>query len=151
MTFIDIGYIGCMSIPKCLWIVIVVNLAKQTWFFCMILPVGVVICIVGQYRVFLLLAPIIAVRRCGMLATRCCRRSRRISVHLSSRSWRSSTRFWGGLSILVIGWPNLSQIYFMGLQSGDLAGWSILVMMPCWRKSRTIQARWGVALSSLLR
>ena len=33
MTFIDIGEIGCMSIPKCHWMVIVVNLVKQTWFF----------------------------------------------------------------------------------------------------------------------
>ena len=33
MTFIDTGEIGCMSIPKCHWLVIVVNLVKQTWFF----------------------------------------------------------------------------------------------------------------------
>ena len=32
MTFIDIGEIGCMSILKCHWKVIVVNLVKQTWF-----------------------------------------------------------------------------------------------------------------------
>ena len=30
MTFIDIGEIGCMSIPKCRWMVIMVNLFKQT-------------------------------------------------------------------------------------------------------------------------
>ena len=33
MTFIDIGEIGCMSIPKCHWVVSVVNLVKQTWIF----------------------------------------------------------------------------------------------------------------------
>ena len=31
ITFIDIGGIGCMSIPKCHWMVIVINLIKQTW------------------------------------------------------------------------------------------------------------------------
>ena len=31
MTFIDIGEIGCMSIPECHWMVIVVNMVKQTW------------------------------------------------------------------------------------------------------------------------
>ena len=31
-TFIDIGENACMSIPKCHWMVIVVNLVKQTWF-----------------------------------------------------------------------------------------------------------------------
>ena len=30
MTFIDIGEIGYMSIPKCYWMVIMVNLVKQT-------------------------------------------------------------------------------------------------------------------------
>ena len=29
MTFIDIGEIGCINIPKCHWMVIVVNLVKQ--------------------------------------------------------------------------------------------------------------------------
>ena len=33
MTFIDTGKIGCMSIPKCQWVVIFVNLHTQTWFF----------------------------------------------------------------------------------------------------------------------
>ena len=33
MTSVDIGEICCMSIPKCRWRVIVVNLIKQTWFF----------------------------------------------------------------------------------------------------------------------
>ena len=32
MTFIDNGEIGCMSIPKCHWMVIVLNLVKQTSF-----------------------------------------------------------------------------------------------------------------------
>ena len=31
--FIDIGEIGCMDTPKCNWMVIVVNLVKQTWLF----------------------------------------------------------------------------------------------------------------------
>ena len=30
IAFIEIGEIGCMSIPKCLWMVIVVNLVIQT-------------------------------------------------------------------------------------------------------------------------
>ena len=63
MTFIDIGNIGCMSISKCHWMVIVVNLVKQTWLFCMIQPVGVVLCMPGQYRVCPPLAGIIATRR----------------------------------------------------------------------------------------
>ena len=33
MTFIDIGEIGCMDLPKCHWVVIVVNLVKHIWFF----------------------------------------------------------------------------------------------------------------------
>ena len=43
ITFIDIGEIVCMSKPKYHWMVIVVNLVKQTWifaFFCIMLPVG---------------------------------------------------------------------------------------------------------------
>ena len=32
MTFIAIGKIGCMSIPKCHWMVIVVNRVKQILF-----------------------------------------------------------------------------------------------------------------------
>ena len=47
--FIDIGEIGCTCIPKCNWTM--VNLLKQTRFF-MMLPVGVVLCMLGQYRVF---------------------------------------------------------------------------------------------------
>ena len=96
----------------------------QTWFFCMMLPVGVVLCMPGQYRVFPPLAVIIAARRRGMLAIWRCRRSTRISAHLSSRAWGSSPRFWGGFSILVIVRPNSFQICFMGLQSGHLAGCS---------------------------
>ena len=42
---------------------------------CMMLPVGVVLCRLGQYRVFPPLTAIIATRRRGMLATRRCRRS----------------------------------------------------------------------------
>ena len=33
MSFIDIGENDCMSVPKCHWMVIVVNLVKQTGFF----------------------------------------------------------------------------------------------------------------------
>ena len=68
-----------------------------------------------------------------------------ISAHSSSRTWRTSSRFLGGFSILEIDWPNSSQICSMGSQSGDLTGSSILVMLPCWRTPR---ARLGVALSS---
>ena len=131
MTFIRIGEIVCMSIPTCHWTVNVVNLIKQTSFFCIMMPVGVVLCMPGQYRVFPLQAAIIAARRRDMLATRRCRHSTGISAHLSSRVWRSSPKFWGGLSILVIVWPNLSQMCSMGLQSGDLAGCFILVTLPC--------------------
>ena len=92
------------------------------------------------------LAAIIAARRCGMIATRHCGHSTGISTPLSSRSLRSSPRFWGGLPILVIALFKSFQICFMGLQSGYLAGCSILVTLPCWRKSRTTRARWGVAL-----
>ena len=84
----------------------------------------------GQYRVLPLLAAIIATRRRGMLATRRCRCSTGIFAHLSSRAWPSSPRFWGGFSILVIAQPNSSQICYLWLQSGDLAGCSILVMLP---------------------
>ena len=59
----------------------------------------------------------IIVDRCrGMLATRLCRRSTGISAHLSSRVWRSSPKFWGGLSIQVIALPNSSQIYWTKIE-----------------------------------
>ena len=93
LTIIDVEGVGCMSTPKCYWMVIVVNL------------VGEVLCMPGQYRVFPPLAALIAARLRGMLATRHRRRSAGISAHLSNRAWRSSTRFWGGLSILVIARP----------------------------------------------
>ena len=64
-----------MSIPKCHWMVIVVNLIKQTWFLCMVLPVGVALCMLGRYQVFPPQAAITATRRCGMPAIRRCRRS----------------------------------------------------------------------------
>ena len=60
MTFIDIGEIGCTSIPKCK-----------------------VLCILGQYRVFQPLAAIIAARRRVMFATRRCRHSTGIFAHSS--------------------------------------------------------------------
>ena len=123
--------------------VTVVNLVKQTWCFGMMLPVGVVLYMPGQYQVFPYLAAIMAARRRGMLATRRCRCSTWISVHLSCRAWRRSARFWGELSILVIALPNSFQICSMGLQSGDLVGCSILMTLPSWRKSRTTLARWG--------
>ena len=149
MAFIDIGEIGCLSIPKCHWMVIVVNLVKQTWFFfCMMLPVGVVLCMLGQYWILPHLAAIIDARRHGMIATMHCRRSTGISAHLSSMAWWSSTIFWGRLSIMMIPPHNSSQICIMELQSGDLVGCSILVMLPCWRKSSTTRAQWGVVLSS---
>ena len=59
MTCIDIGEIGCKGIPKCLWMVIVVHLVKQTWFFLKTQPVRVVLCMPGQYWVFQPLALII--------------------------------------------------------------------------------------------
>ena len=84
----------------------------------------------SKYLVFPPLAAKIAARRRGILATRRCRRSTGISAPFSSRAWRSSPRFWGGLSILVHKSPNSSQICYMGLQSGDPADCSILVMLP---------------------
>ena len=105
ISFIDIGEIGCVSMPKCHWMVIVVNLLK-TWFFCMVTPVRVLLCMQSQYQVFPPLAAIIAARHRGTLATMCCRRSSGIAGYLSSRVWRSLPRFWGGFSILVIAWPN---------------------------------------------
>ena len=77
MTFIAVGEIGCMNIPKCHWMAIVVYLVKQIWFFlfCIMLPVGVVLCMLGQYRVFPPLATIIIARRHGMIATWRCRHS----------------------------------------------------------------------------
>ena len=104
VTFIDIGEIGWMSIPKCHWILTMENLVKELPF-CMMLPVGVVLCMPGQYWVFPPLTVIIAASRRGMLCTARCRRSIGISTHLSSRAWQSSRRFRGGLSTLVIAWP----------------------------------------------
>ena len=112
------------------------------------LPGGLVLCVPGQYRVFPPLAAILAASRRGILATRRWRRCTGICAHLSSRAWRSSSRFWGGLSIELIARPNSSQRCSIGLQSGDLGGCSIFVTLPCCRKSRTALARWGVALSS---
>ena len=106
-----------------------VNLAKQT--FCMMLLVGVVLCMLGRYRVSPTLAAIITAGHHDMLATRHCRRSTDISAHFSSRACRNSPKFCGGLSILVIAQPNSFQICSGGLQSGDLAGCSILVKLSC--------------------
>ena len=83
--------------------------------FCMMLPVGVLLCMPGQYRVFPPLSAIIATRLRGMLDTRHCRRLAGISAHLSSRAWRSSPRFCGGFSILMSARPNKSQVCAMGL------------------------------------
>ena len=78
------------------------------------LPVDVVLCMLGQYRVFPPLALIMATRLHGMLATRRCRCSTGIFAHLSSRAWRSSPIFWGGLSILMIARLKSSQIFLWG-------------------------------------
>ena len=75
---------------------------------------GLVLCVPGQYRVFPPLAAIIAASRRGILATRRWRRCTGICAHLSSRAWRSSSRFWGGLSIELIARPNSSQRCSMG-------------------------------------
>ena len=50
-----------MSIPKGYMMVIVVNLVKTL--FCTMLPVGVVLCMPGHYRVCPPLAAIIAIKR----------------------------------------------------------------------------------------
>ena len=140
--------IGRMCIPKCHWKIIVVNWVEQRWFFFVTLPGGLVLCVPGQYRVSPPLAAIIAASRLGILATGRWRRCTGICAHLSSRAWRSSSRFWGGLSIELITRPNSSQRCSMGLQSGYLGGCSIFVTLSCCRKSGTILARWEVALSS---
>ena len=90
---------------------------------------------------------IIAARCRGIFATGPCMRFTRIFAHLSSKAWRNSPRFCDRLSILLIARPNSSQICSIGLQSGDLAGCSILVKLPCWRKSRYTRSQWGVPLS----
>ena len=60
MPFIDIGVTDCMIIPKCHWMVIVVNLVKQIdFFFGTMPPVGVVLYMPGQFQVFPPLAAII--------------------------------------------------------------------------------------------
>ena len=104
VAFIDIREIGWMSIPKCHWIVTMENLVKERAF-CMMLPVGVALCMPGQYWIFPALPAIIAARRRGMLSTVRCRRSIGIATRLSSKAWQSSRRFRGGLSTLVIAWP----------------------------------------------
>ena len=68
-------------IPKCHWMVIVVNLVKKIVLFCIKLR---------QYRVFPPLAAIIAARRRGMITARRWGHSTGISAHLSSRAWWSS-------------------------------------------------------------
>ena len=118
--------IGRICIPKCDWKIIVVNLVEERLFFswrCLVIS----FCVPGQYRVFPPLAAIIAASRRGILATRRWRRCTRICAHLSYRALRSSSRFWGGLSIELIARPNSSQRCSMGLQSGDLGGCSIFV------------------------
>ena len=105
-----------MCIPKCHWKIIVVNLVEQRCFF-VTLPGGLVLCVPGQYRVFPPLAAIIAASRRGILATRRWRRCTGTCAHLSNRAWRSSSRFWGGLSIALIARSNSSQRCSMGLQS----------------------------------
>ena len=99
--------------------------------FCMMLTVGVNLCMPGQHQVFPPQTAIIPARHRGMLTTRRFRRYTEISAHLSGRAWWSSPRFSGGLSILVIALHNSSQVYSIGFQSGDLAGCSILVTLPC--------------------
>ena len=144
MTFIDIGEIGCMNMPKCHCNGNCGQSGRTNLSFCI---VDLVLCMSGQYRVSPPLAVIITAWHRGMLATRHCRRSTGISAHLSSRAWWSSPRIWGGMSILVIASPNSSQICSMVLQSSDLADCSILATLPCRRKSGTTRAWWGVALS----
>ena len=132
--------IGRMCIPKCHWKIIVVNLVEQRWFFRDAACWSRFVCARS--------ISIIAASRRDMLATRRWRRCTGICANFSSRAWRSSSRFWGELSIELIARPNPSQWCSMGLQSGELGVCSIFVTLPCCRKSRTTLARWGVALSS---
>ena len=54
--------------------------------FCMMLSVGVNLCMPGQHQVFPPLTAIIAARHRGMLTTRHCMCYTEISAHLSSRA-----------------------------------------------------------------
>ena len=60
---------------------------KTSLNFCMMLPVGVVLCMLSPCWVFPPLAAIMVFRRRGMLATRRCRHSTGISSNLSCRAW----------------------------------------------------------------
>ena len=129
MTFTDIREIVCLSIPKCHFMVIVVNLIKWIWVFvwCCLL-----VCMLSQCWVFPPLAVIIVAGCRGIVATRRCRRSTGISAHLSSRACRSSPRFWGGLSILVI-----AQWLLGGFPASPH---SIQITHPCWQDPNTYEA-----------
>ena len=93
MTFVDIGEIGSMSIPKMSLDGNYGKYGQTSLIFCMMLHVGVVLCMPDQYQVFPTPAVIITARLRGMLATRHCRNSTGISAHVSSRAWQRSPRF----------------------------------------------------------
>ena len=120
--------ISCMSIPKCHWMVIVVNLLKQTF-----------LLDAAWCNDFMYAGSVLAILtsdcdyRCGMIAIRRCKCSAGISAHLTSRAWWSIPRFWVRLSMLVIAQHNSSKICSMGLHSGDRSGCSIFVILLSWR------------------
>ena len=96
--------------------VIVVNLVKQTWFFCMMLPLCVIVCMLDHYQAFLPLAAIIAARLHCMLVTIRCKHSRGISAHLPSAwlggapqgSWACCPYWWLQSPIHVLWGYNLA-------------------------------------------
>ena len=165
MTFIHIAEIGCMIIPKCQWMVIVVNLVKQTW------------------------CGFVCARSVSSVPASSCDNRRYASWHAWHKTlqafykdfcpfilqgWAELTKIMCVLSVLLIAQSNSSQVCSMGLQSGDLAScspdskvhganmgptrvlsapgvpmlalWNLLsgstlVTSPYWKESRTTRAR----------
>ena len=142
-TFIDIGENVCMSILKCHWMVIVVNLVKQTW-----------ICNdAASWWGFVYAGSVSGIPASN--GDNCRYASWHASYSALQAFYRafcpfiqqSLTGLTKILGRVVHTGDCTAQICSMGLQSGDLAGCSILLMLPWWRKSRTTRAWWGLVLS----
>ena len=109
--------------------------------FCLMLPVGVVLCMPGQYQVFPALAAIIATRRRGMFATGVLHGFLSIypaRLHRAHQDCGAGCPYWwlhGPIHPKYVRWAAVWRS----------CSCSILLLLPCWRKSRTTQAQWGVA------